>query len=47
MASPKQNSVSVLHKKTKKKRPNIHSKKNTSSLKSSKNYRKLYSGQGK
>jgi hypothetical protein len=31
----------------KKKRPGVHSKKNTSSLKSSKNYRKLYKGQGK
>jgi len=31
----------------KKKRPGVHSKKNSSSLKSSKNYRKLYRGQGK
>ncbi len=30
----------------KKKRPNIHSKKKSSSLKTSKNYRKLYKGQG-
>lgn len=28
------------------KRPNIHSKSKTSSLKSSKNYRKKYKGQG-
>lgn len=29
------------------KRPGVHSKKKTSVLKSSKNYRKLYRGQGK
>jgi hypothetical protein len=29
------------------KRPGVHSKKKTSGLKSSKNYRKLYRGQGK
>ncbi len=28
------------------KRPGVHSKKGTSSLKSSKNYKKLYRGQG-
>lgn len=27
-------------------RPNVHSKKNTSNLKTSKNYKKLYNGQG-
>lgn len=32
--------------KSKKKRPGVHSKKNTSVLKSSKNYKKLYVGQG-
>lgn len=32
---------------TKKKRPGIHSKNNTSKLKSSKNYVKSYRGQGK
>lgn len=31
----------------KKKRPGVHSKKKSSSLKSSKNYKKLYRGQGK
>ena len=29
------------------KRPGVHSKKGTSKLKSSKNYKKLYRGQGK
>ena len=29
------------------KRPGVHSKKNTSALKTSKNYKKLYRGQGK
>jgi hypothetical protein len=33
--------------KTKVSRPGIHSKSKTSSLKSSKNYKKLYRGQGK
>jgi hypothetical protein len=33
--------------KSKVKRPGIHSKSKTSSLKSSKNYKKLYRGQGK
>lgn len=33
--------------KPKVKRPGIHSKAKTSSLKSSKNYKKLYRGQGK
>jgi hypothetical protein len=31
----------------KKKRPGIHAKSKTSKLKSSKNYKKLYKGQGK
>lgn len=48
MAAPaKQSSVSVLHKKPKKKRAGVHSKKNASSLKTSKNYLKKYKGQGK
>jgi hypothetical protein len=34
-------------KKGKKRRPGIHSKKNSSSLKSSKNYKKSYRSQGK
>lgn len=33
--------------KPKKKRPGVHAKSKTSSLKSSKNYRKAYRGQGK
>ena len=33
--------------KVKKKRPNIHSKNNISKLKSSKNYKKKYKGQGR
>jgi hypothetical protein len=33
--------------KPKVKRPGVHAKTKTSSLKSSKNYRKLYKGQGK
>lgn len=33
--------------KPKVKRPNVHSKKKTSNLKSSKNYKKGYSGQGR
>jgi len=33
--------------KPKVKRPGVHSKSKTSSLKSSKNYKKLYRGQGK
>ena len=32
---------------TKKKRPGVHAKTKTSKLKQSKNYRKLYKGQGK
>jgi len=33
--------------KVKKKRPNVHSKNSTSKLKSSKNYKKIYKGQGR
>lgn len=33
--------------KVKKKRPNVHSKNNISKLKSSKNYKKKYRGQGR
>lgn len=39
--------IKVFREKVKKKRPNRHSKKKTSKLKSSKNYKKLYRGQGK
>lgn len=47
MAKVKSTSVSSHKSKPKKKRPGIHSKTRTSKLKSSKNYRKLYRGQGK
>jgi hypothetical protein len=43
--SSSQTSVHSLSK-VKKKRPGIHSKKKSSGLKSSKNYKKLYRGQG-
>jgi hypothetical protein len=42
----KGNTTQTKIKKTKVKRPGIHSKSKTSNLKSSKNYRKLYKGQG-
>ncbi len=45
-AKSKATTTSVLHKKTKSKRPGVHSKKKASSLKSSKNYKKLYKSQG-
>ncbi len=38
--------ASKFRKKTKVSRPGVHSKKKTSNLKSSKNYRKKYRGQG-
>jgi len=41
-----QASVSVV-KRARKKRPGVHSKKKFSKLKSSKNYKKIYCGQGK
>ena len=40
-------STSFKLKKPKKKRPNVHSKKNTSRSKKAKNYKKEYRGQGK
>jgi hypothetical protein len=43
----KQTSVASVTAKPKKKRPGVHSKKTTSKLKSSKNYKKLYAGQGR
>ena len=46
MAKAKESTSKTLDK-PKKKRPGIHSKKKTSVLKSSKNWRKLYRGQGK
>lgn len=47
-AAPKQKttSVSTMRNKVKKKRPGVHSKKKTARSKSSKNYVKLYRGQG-
>ncbi len=49
MAAAKQKSTtgSSLRIKIKVKRPNVHSKKKTSNLKSSKNYKKLYKSQGR
>lgn len=47
MAKAKSESVVSLRTKVKKKRPGVHSKKNSSGLKTSKNYRKLYNSQGK
>jgi hypothetical protein len=46
MASKKESSIGKINK-TKTKRPGVHSKKNHSSLKSSKNYKKKYKGQGR
>jgi len=43
----KQTSVSSYIGHPKRKRPGLHSKKKTSNSKSSKNYKKLYKGQGK
>ena len=45
MAKAKMNFV-VFKKKPKVKRPGVHSKTKTAKLKSSKNYKKLYRGQG-
>lgn len=39
--------VTSLRKTAKKKRPGVHSKKNTSVLKTSKNYKKAYRSQGR
>jgi uncharacterized protein YbcV (DUF1398 family) len=46
MAKAKTQSTTNVLVKSKKKRPGVHSKKNTSALKTSKNYKKLYNGQG-
>jgi hypothetical protein len=43
----KQTNVSEKQVKSKVSRPGVHAKSQTSSLKSSKNYKKLYRGQGK
>lgn len=47
MARTKTSEVKSFIRKMKVKRPGIHSKKKASSLKGSKNYKKLYRGQGK
>jgi hypothetical protein len=47
MARAKTSEVKSFVSKQKVKRPGVHSKKKTSKLKSSKNYKKLYRGQGK
>lgn len=47
MAKVKTNTSVAQIAKPKKKRPGIHAKSKTSVLKSSKNYKKLYRGQGK
>ena len=39
--------ISAYNERSKVKRPNIHSKSKSSSLKSSKNYKKKYKGQGR
>ncbi len=39
--------ISTYKERSKVKRPNIHSKSKSSSLKSSKNYKKKYKGQGR
>ena len=48
MAKAKQTTTTKVHLETSKvKRPGIHSKKKTSKLKKSKNYKKMYRGQGR
>lgn len=47
MAKVKTNTAVVKLEKPKVKRPGVHAKCKTSKLKSSKNYKKLYRGQGK
>ena len=47
MAKAKTSSSVVKVKKPKVSRPGVHAKSKTSKLKSSKNYKKLYGGQGK
>lgn len=41
------NTTFIKREKKKVKRPNVHAKTKTSKLKSSKNYKKLYRGQGR
>ena len=45
--SSAKSTASSYKKKPRRKRPGVHSKKNTSGLKASKNYKKSYRGQGK
>lgn len=47
MAKTKKQTEKVFIPKPKVKNPNVHSKKKTSVLKSSKNYKKAYNGQGR
>lgn len=47
MAKVKTASTATKVEKSKVSRPGVHAKSKTSSLKSSKNYKKLYRGQGK
>ena len=47
MAKIKSQTVSSFQEKSDVSRPGVHSKTKTSSLKSSKNYKKTYRGQGK
>lgn len=46
-SSERKMNISLYRKKFKKKRHGVHSKKKTSTLKSSRNYKKAYKGQGK
>ena len=46
-AKTKSTTISSLRVTNKKKRPGVHSKKKTSHMKTSKNYKKAYSGQGR
>jgi len=45
--SDKKMSISLYRESSKKRRPGVHSKKKNSGLKTSKNYKKKYRGQGK
>jgi hypothetical protein len=47
MAKAKTSGTGSAHKSQTKKRPGIHSKKKSSKSKSSKNYKKMYKGQGR
>jgi len=47
MAKQTKTNTITFRKKAKKRRPGIHSKKKSSNLKSSKNWKKPYCGQGK